>query len=263
MPFSLGIKDVIDIVSVALLLFYIYRLMRDSGSLNIFYGILIFFGAWVLVSQIFQLRLLGTLFDKLISVGALALIILFQEEIRRFFITLGTHRHFNSLMRLFFGKRKKKDSGNSVVMPIVLACMNMSKSKIGALIVIERDMSLNDIANSGEKIDAVISQRLIENIFFKNSPLHDGAMIISHNRIVAAGCLLPVSHDLSVPKELGLRHRAALGMTQQSDALSIIVSEETGDISVAQHGQFDLRLTSDELEGYIVKATTSMEDEKK
>lgn len=113
-------------------------------------------------------------------------------------------------------------------MPIVLACMSMSKGKVGALIVIEKSVPLNDIIRTGEIINANVNQRLIENIFFKNSPLHDGAMIIRHKRIEAAGCILPVSHDLNIPKELGLRHRAAMGVSQETDALAIIVSEETG-----------------------------------
>ena len=233
MPFEFGIKDIIDILSVAVLLYYVYKLMRDSGSLNVFYGILVFAGLWIVVSQMLEMRLMGSIFDKLVSVGVLAMIILFQEDIRRFFLTLGSHRRF---------------------MPIVMACMNMSKNKVGALIVIERSMSLLDIVRSGETIDANINQLLIENIFFKNSPLHDGAMLIRNNRIAAAGCILPVSHSQNIPKELGLRHRAALGITQESDAVAVIVSEETGGISVAQKGEFHLRLSPEQLEKYLVDA---------
>ena len=129
-----------------------------------------------------------------------------------------------------------------------MACMNMSKGKVGALIVIERGAPLDDIVDTGDLINANINQRLIENIFFKNSPLHDGAMIIAHKRIKAAGCILPVSHNLDIPKELGLRHRAAMGISQDSDAIAIVVSEETGRISVAMKGQFHLRLSAEELE---------------
>ena len=138
-------------------------------------------------------------------------------------------------------------------MPIVMSCMNMSKGKVGALIVIERTMPLDDIVRTGDMIDATINQRLIENVFFKNSPLHDGAMIISKRRIKAAGCILPVSHDLDIPKELGLRHRAAMGMSQESDAVAVVVSEETGGISVAVRGEFRLRLSAEELEGILTK----------
>ena len=138
-------------------------------------------------------------------------------------------------------------------MPIVMSSMNMSRGKVGALIVIERGMPLDEIVMTGDVIDANINQRLIENIFFKNSPLHDGAMVISKKRIKAAGCILPVSHDLDIPKELGLRHRAAMGISQESDALAVVVSEETGGISVAIRGEFRLRLSAEELESILTK----------
>jgi uncharacterized protein (TIGR00159 family) len=150
-------------------------------------------------------------------------------------------------MHLFTGF-KRNVTNHDDIMPIVLACMNMSKQKVGALIVIEHNFPLTDIVKTGDEIDAKINQRLIENIFFKNSPLHDGAMIISKKRIKAAGCILPVSHNLDIPKELGLRHRAALGISQESDAQAIIVSEETGAISIAYQGQYFLRLNAEELE---------------
>ena len=138
-------------------------------------------------------------------------------------------------------------------MPIVMACISMSKQKEGALIVMEHSTPLDDVVRTGDLIDASVNQRLIENIFFKNSPLHDGAMIISKNRIKAAGCILPVSHNMDIPKELGLRHRAAMGISQMSDAHAIIVSEETGGISVAYKGQFHLRLTAEELESLLTQ----------
>src|SRR5574344_1323408 len=153
-------------------------------------------------------------------------------------------------MRLFTGFKKEAASHDDI-MPIVLACMNMSKQKVGALIVMERNFPLTDIVRTGEEIDAKINQRLIENIFFKNSPLHDGAMIISKKRIKAAGCILPVSHDLDIPRELGLRHRAAMGMSQESDAICIVVSEETGRISTAINGNFRLRLSAESLESIL------------
>ena len=138
-------------------------------------------------------------------------------------------------------------------MPIVMAAMNMSRGKVGALIVIERSVPLDDIVSTGDVIDANINQRLIENIFFKNSPLHDGAMVISKKRVRAAGCILPVSHSLDIPKELGLRHRAAMGISQESDAVAVVVSEETGGISVAVNGAFNLRLSAEELESVLTR----------
>ncbi len=246
-----GIKDAIDIFLVALLLYYVYKLMRSSGSLNIFYGILLFIITWIAVSQVLEMKLLGSIFDKLVSVGVLALIILFQDDIRRFFLTLGSTGRFHSFLKLFSRKRVNGQEENPAIMQIVRACSYMSKNLVGALIIIERDMSLRDIETSGETIDANINAQLIKNIFFKNSPLHDGAMIIAHNRIVAAACILPVSHNTNIPKELGLRHRAALGITQQSDAVAIIVSEETGKISIAHRSEFMIGLSQEELERYL------------
>lgn len=254
--FDFGIKDAIDILLVAMLLYYVWRLMKASGSLNIFYGVLVFIVSWIIVSQMVEMKLMGSIFDKLVSVGVLALIILFQEEIRRFFLTLGSQNRLLKIARFFQRSTTETDAehGDQLLMRIVLACDYMSKNLVGALIVIEREMALTDIVTSGEQIDAAISTELLKNIFFKNSPLHDGAVIISHNRIMAAGCILPVSHNLNIPKELGLRHRAALGITSQSDAIAIIVSEETGAISVAQGGEFHLRLASNELESYLINA---------
>jgi len=254
MLFEFGIKDIIDIVLVALMLYYIYRLMRESRSVNVFNGIMVFVVVWLFVSQVLEMRLLGTILDKLVSVGVLAIIIIFQEDIRKFLFNIGGHQRMKALRRLFTSsKQKDKDSKEvkQMIMPLVMASMNMSRQKVGALIVLERSATLDDIVATGERIDANINQRLVENIFFKNSPLHDGAMIISDKRIKAAGCILPVSHDLSIPKELGLRHRAAMGISQESDAVAIVVSEETGCISVAIKGRFRLRLSAEELESIL------------
>ncbi len=247
-----SIKDLIDILLVAYLLYQTYRLMKDSGSINIFVGILIFIGCWLIVTQVLEMRLLGSIFDKLVSVGVIVLIILFQDDIRKFLVTLGSHKRLGNFFQILTNTKKEKTE-KADIMPIVMACMNMSKGKTGALIVIEKSVPLNEIIRTGDTINADINQLLIENIFFKNSPLHDGAMIISHKRIAAAGCILPVSHDLNIPKELGLRHRAAMGISQETDALTVIVSEETGGISVAHKGQFHLRLTAEELERLLTK----------
>ena len=252
MIFSIEIKDIIDILSVALLLYYAYKFMKESGSVKIFTGVLIFILLWLLVAQVLEMRLLGAIFDQLVKVGALALIILFQDDVRHFLQMLGSHEKVSRLFRLLTGGKKEKVE-HSDIMPIVMACMNMSKQKVGALMVFERNIPLNDIIHTGDTIDANLNQRLIENIFFKNSPLHDGAMIIRHKRITAAGCILPVSHSLDIPKKLGLRHRAALGVSQQTDALAVIVSEETGGISIAFKGEFHLRLSAEELESFLTR----------
>lgn len=159
-----------------------------------------------------------------------------------------------SVIRFFKSDEKKNKSvDHETIMPIVMACQSMARGKVGALIVIERENALSDVLRTGDIIDAKINQRLIENIFFKNSPLHDGAMVISNNRIIGAGCILPVSHDLDIPRELGLRHRAAMGMSQESDAICIIVSEETGRVSIAMGGQFRLRLSAENLESLLTE----------
>ena len=256
MLLEFGIKDVIDILLVALMLYYIYRLMRESRSVNVFNGIMVFVISWLFVSQVLQMRLLGSILDKLVSVGVIALIVLFQDDIRKFLYNLGAHRRMKALSRFFStskGKDKVKKEVKETIMPIVMAAMNMSKGKVGALVVIERSVPLDDIVVTGDQIDATINQRLIENIFFKNSPLHDGAVVISSKRIKAAGCILPVSHNLDIPKELGLRHRAAMGISQESDAVAIVVSEETGGISIAVNGTFHLRLSAEELESLLTK----------
>ena len=236
------------------MLYYIYRLMKESRSLNVFIGIIVFVVVWLFVSQVIEMRLLGSIMDKLVSVGVIGLIVLFQEEIRKILYSLGTHQRMRSIFKLFANKSGEDiEEDKETIMPIVLACMDMSKNKVGALIVIERAIPLDDIVNTGDLIDARINQRLIENIFFKNSPLHDGAMIISKKRIKSAGCILPVSHSLDIPKDLGLRHRAAMGISQDSDAIAVIVSEETGRISVAIKGEFRLRLSAEELESVLAR----------
>lgn len=252
---SFGLKDAIDITLFAILLYYIWRLMKKSSAANIFTGIIIFVIAWIMVSRIFELRLLGGFMDNLMNIGLLALVVLFQDEIRHFFSTIGSDRGMKALRHIF-----KKRSGEAIhrteIMPLVMACMNMSKQKVGALIVIERGVGLQEYIATGETFNADINQRLIENLFFKNSPMHDGGVIISHGKIVAAGCILPVSHDQNIPKSLGLRHRAALGISQKTDCISICVSEETGGISVAMNNDFKLRLTAEELERLLNKEWT-------
>ena len=244
---NFSIKDAFDIFLVALLLYYIYRLMKRSSGATIFSGIIVFIIVWIIFSQILNFKLMGTMLNYVINVGALALVVLFQEEIRHFLFSLGSHHSASAFVKLFLGS-KDNQSTHEDVLPIVMACMNMAKGKVGALIVVERNVPLDNIVRTGDTIDANINQRLIENIFFKNSPLHDGAMVISHKRIKAAGCILPVAHNLDIPKELGLRHRAGMGISQETDAVAIIVSEETGGISVAKKGEFFLRLNAEELE---------------
>ena len=195
MFFEFGIKDIIDITLVALMLYYIYRLMKESRSLNVFIGIMMFVVLWLLVSQILEMRLLGSIMDKLVSVGVIGLIILFQEDIRKFLYNIGAHQRMRLLLRFFQQEKEEGGSGASreTIVPIVLACMNMSKRKVGALIVIERTTPLDDIADTGDKIDANINQRLIENIFFRtpHCTMVPWLSLVSASRLRDVFCLCP------------------------------------------------------------------------
>lgn len=244
-----GLKDALDILLVALLLYYLYRLMKESGTINIFYGVMAFIVVWVIASQMLEMRLTGTILDKFMNIGLLVLVILFQEQIKRFLVDLGSQKRWKFLRNLFQHRPADVDeTAHRWIMKIVYACMSMSKNKTGALIVIQQDIPLENYENTGDIIDAALNSRLIENIFFKNSPLHDGAMIVANGRIKAAGCILPVSHDTSIPRSLGLRHRSALGISQATDAIAIVVSEETGNISIAYKGELKRRLSNTDLE---------------
>lgn len=242
------IKDVIDILLVAFFLYQTYRLMKGSGTIPIFSGIVSFIVVWIIVSQVLEMRLMGAILDKFISVGFIVLVILFQDEIRRFLLALGSHRGWRFLSKLFTKKNGKDENESKFITPVSLACMNMARKKTGALIVIQQNMDLSVYEHTGEMFNADVNARLIENIFFKNSPLHDGAMIISDNRIKAAGCILPVAQNAAIPKDLGLRHRSGLGMSMETDALVIIVSEEKGTISVANNGKLAIDITAEDLQ---------------
>lgn len=248
-----NLKDIIDILLVAFLLYATYKIMKSSGAMAIFTGILSFVAVWVLVSYVFEMRLMGAIMNKFISVGAIALIVLFQNEIRRFLVMLGSRRRWQIISRFFTQKKVPKDKSDAFIMQIVLACQEFSKKKTGALIILEGNTYLGEYVHSGERLDAVLSGQLLQNIFFKNSPLHDGAVIISDYRIKAAACILPVAHDENLPKNLGLRHRAALGISQVTDAMAIIVSEETGIISVAYMGELQRHLKIEDLERLLTE----------
>ena len=235
LAFNFGFKDVIDILLVAVILYYTYRLLRKTGAANLFWGILEFIVVWFLVSFVFQLDLTGALFDRIISVGAIALIVIFQEEIRLFFYRIGSR--FSS-WKIFRARTGEEDArSRQQILEITQACRHMASTKTGALIVLAGGGSLKEIVDTGERLDAQVSARLIENIFFKNTPLHDGALIIRDGKMVAAACILPVSKDQTIPQYYGLRHRAALGLAEKSDATCIVVSEESGHISVAREGR--------------------------
>ena len=244
---SFGIKDAIDIFLVAFLMYQTYKLMRSSGTLVVFSGVVSIIVVWLLVYEVLEMRLIGGILDKFISVGFIVLVILFQDDIRRFLVALGSNRGWRFFYNFF--KKKEGSSGEQkYIASVVLACMNLMKRKTGALIVIQREMDLSTYIQTGEKFRAEVNARLIENIFFKNSPLHDGAMIISDNEIKAAGCILPIAHHAVIPKEMGLRHRSGLGMSIETDALVIIVSEERGSITVALNGKLSIDISAEDLQ---------------
>ena len=255
----MGIKDIIDIILVAFVLYETYKLIKGTGASNFFVGLLAFVLFWFLISRVFKLQLMGAILDRVISVGALALIVIFQNEIRRFFSRIGSRQNwtfFKKIQHFFKSPNGKNKENTFPIMKVVLACRNMARTKTGALIVIARNSNLREYIESGDVIDADINTRLIENIFFKNSPLHDGAMIISDERITSAGSILPVSQNPDIPRHLGLRHRSALGITERTDALAIVVSEETGTISIAMDDTIDINVTAEQLERILAAKTS-------
>jgi uncharacterized protein (TIGR00159 family) len=231
--------DIIDIALVGWLIYQAYKLIRGTAALNIFIGIIVFYFIWLLVRSL-RMELLSDILGQVIGVGVLALIILFQQEIRRFLLRLGT-RYMDSGQKLRIVNAlfwsKKKGVSLTLLDELTHACKRMSEKKTGALIVLAKSSSLEFIIETGDRIDAIISRRLIENIFFKNAPLHDGAMVIAEDKIIAARCTLPISENPHIPASFGMRHRAALGITEQSDAVVVVVSEQTGQISYVQNGE--------------------------
>ena len=224
--------DFIDIILVAAIMYWIYRATKGTNAPYIISGIIVIYLLWVVVRTL-NMELLSTILGQFVSVGVIALIIVFQPEIRRFLQMIGMRqKRFNFITRIF----AREDDKSANILPIVTACREMAETKTGALIVIGQQSDLTLIIEGGIARDARISTPLIRNIFFKNAPLHDGAAVIVGDRIVAAKCILPVTQS-DVPKSYGTRHRAAIGMSEISDAIIIVVSEETGGISLAQGGQ--------------------------
>lgn len=220
--------------------------------MSIFALLVSFISVWFLVSFVFQMELLGSILNKVANVGVILLVILYQDEIRTFLSNLGS-RYANNLYarikRTLFHKNEKQPQAD--IDEIAEAMVACSKTKTGALVVIQKEGDLNTYCQTGEIIDSNIKARLIENIFFKNTPLHDGALIIAGDTIKAVGCILPISHKRDLPKELGLRHRAALGITEKTDAYVVVVSEETGRISCMRQGEMLLGVNKEQLTEWL------------
>lgn len=241
------IVDILDIFAIALIMYYIYKLTRGTQAPNILSGIILIYLLWIVVKAL-NMEMLSAVLGHIIGVGVVALIVVFQPEIRRFLQVLGkkSKQRRNSFLSKLFDFREEKTSDMSFLNPVVKACADMSAGKTGALIVIQEYVDLSFITETGITLDANISSSLLKNIFFKNSPMHDGALVINNGRIVAAKCVLP-STQSDVPISFGMRHRAALGVTEVSDAIVIVVSEETGAISVAHNGQIKIGIPPDAL----------------
>ena len=240
--------DILDIVLVAILLYQVYMLVRRTVALNIILGIIIIYFFWGLVKML-RMELLSNIIGQVIGVGVIALIIVFQQEIRRFLIMIGTRYISKNRLRLAGVFRMDLDPRPRLrINSIVKAVINMSNSKTGALIVIKRKSTLEMYAQAGDILDANISSRLIISIFNKFSPLHDGAIIIDKGKIFAARVVLPVTDNPDLPPDYGLRHRAALGITEVTDSLVIVVSEETGKISIANDNEIRRGISSKELQ---------------
>jgi uncharacterized protein (TIGR00159 family) len=248
-PFDFNILDIIDIVLVAILLFQLYKLVRGTVAINIFVGIISIYIMWKIFSA-FGMELVSEIFDQFMSVGVLALIIVFQQEIRRFLILIGKTSFKN---QKFFIKSKKniKILSDKKINEISDACENMSKSKTGAILVIEKNNTLDLTINTGRIINSELSKIMIENIFFKNSPLHDGAIVIQNEKIIAARCVLPISESKTLPVTMGMRHKSALGITEQTDCICITVSEQNGSISFYENGEIKPNINIEQLKKYI------------
>ncbi len=258
---QLSLADILDILLLALLIFIIFRWIRGTSAMSIFVAIISLYVIRVIVSA-FNMRLMTNIMETVLDVGLIAVIVIFQPEIRKFLMQLGTRymntAQGNKLISRFLKKGKNKNiSGSDAVNNITEACRRMSEDKTGALIVIAHKASLEEIISTGDRIDASIHRRLIMNLFFKNSPLHDGALIIANGRIAAARCTLPITERTDIPANYGMRHKAAIGITEETDADAIVVSEETGRISFVKGGNVTSIKNINELKLLI---NTSMEE---
>jgi uncharacterized protein (TIGR00159 family) len=233
-----GIIDFIDVFLVAILLYYIYKLVKGTVAINIFIGIIIIYFIWRL-TDFLNMFMLSSIFGGFMKVGIIALIVVFQPEIRKFLLMVGSTNFGNK--RKFLGRfsfLKSETQNETDVETLVSACSRMGNSKTGALIVLERNNNLDFLTGTGDEMNIKVTQPIIESIFFKNSPLHDGAIIIENNVVKATRVILPVNNEKTIPQRFGLRHRAAIGITEKTDALALVVSEETGHISYIKNGEF-------------------------
>lgn len=253
---SFGITDAIDILLVAIMLYQLYKMVKGTAAVNVFIGLALIYIVWIIV-RAFELKLLGSILGKFINVGVIAVMVVFQQEIRKFLLYIGSNEFIkNKNWKNIFSISSQSSSSLDFVLDVdavVRACFSMSETKTGALIIVSRRSDLKFYVNTGEMVDSALTDKMLENIFYKNSPMHDGAVIIKDNRIIAARCVLPVTEKENFPSHFGMRHRAAVGLTETTDALAITVSEQTGNVSLTVNGEINSNLNRDKLTYLIEK----------
>jgi diadenylate cyclase len=256
LEYDISIMDIIDIILVAILFYQLYKLVKGTVAINIFIGLAAIYLVWLVVSAI-GLPFFSLILGQFIGVGVIILVIVFQQELRRFLMLIGKGKIIKNkgLFKFNFLMRHENHLNTRA---IIHACKNMAKTKTGAIMVVTQMDDLAVFAESGIAMNAEISIPMIESVFYKNSPLHDGAIIIRNNKIISARCVLPVSNSEDFPRNLGIRHRAAVGITEESDAIAIIVSEETGGISYVKEGELFTKQTSLQLEQFLNRVFTKI-----
>jgi diadenylate cyclase len=252
---KIGVFDVLDVLLVAFIVYQLYNLIRGTIAANIFIGLITIYLLYMVVNAL-HMQLLTGILGKFVDVGIIAIIIVFQQEVRRFLLLVGKNASLQrnkAWWKYFFGKAEAEKNNYARIKPIIDACKTMKQTRTGALIVFAKYYDEQFYQNSCEVLDAKISKRMLETIFQKNSPLHDGAVVISENKIKSASCILPVTEKADLPAQFGLRHRAGIGVTEANDATAIIVSEETGEISYAKQGRIKMDISFAELEKLLNK----------
>lgn len=252
---KITVTDVVDIMFVAILIYYIYSLIKNTLAVNLLLGMFIILILYFVVDAL-NMKLLSTIINKFMSVGIIALIIIFQPEIRRFLLLIGKNTFLQknkAWWGYLFGNKDIERDNLIRIKPIIDACKSMKKSRTGALLVFVKFYDDQLFANSCEVMDAKISKRLLESIFQKNSPLHDGAVVVAENKIKSASCILPLTENDKLPPQFGLRHRAGIGISENTDAVAVIVSEETGEIAYAKQGRVRMNVSFGELEKLLNK----------
>ena len=254
---TLSVWDFLDVIIIAYLIYRILSVMRKTSASSVIKGIvLVLIIAWI--ANFFNMNVLSFILRQVLQMGIVVLVVLFQPELRKIFEKVGTSR-----LGIFFRKRVDHEDVENVITNVVTAVEAMAKNPpTGAIIVFERKVGLNDYAVTGTKVDAQVSSELLQNIFYHNSPLHDGAVLMREGRLLAAACMLPLSNNISLSRDLGMRHRAAVGISERSDAVAIIVSEQTGTLSVAIDGMLKRHLSGETL-GLLLRSEIIQSDSSK